>query len=243
MKNLISIFALTLAMLLPVSAQEGEGYGFLNIANLVPGDVPCVVKIGGETLVPDGMKGGTYTGWFMCKNGAKTIEISLGELGKESGTIQVTEGDGKLIGIYLEPSKRTNADGKPLPPRLRIRSFPTYESKGFGLKLVSLNPEVCRIHLGSLKIEAKPYEAIEVPKWNGGGFELTCNGKPVGKISSRSEGGAFYLLVGSDPQGRSTSTLVSVNQQEVPEYLRKKKVEPSRTAAAQVAPTSSSMER
>lgn len=221
MKNLIKLAAVYILLLLPASAQEGEGYGFLNIANLIPGDARCHIKIGGEVLKPDGMQPGSYTGWFMVKNGAKELEVSVGEIGDESGTIQITEGQGNVIAVYLEPDKRRNSQGRQYPPRLRIRSFPIYETSGFGLKFVSLYPELTRFQLGSLKIEAQPFDTIDVPNWNGGRFDILANGEAAGKIFGSSESGAFYLFVGTDQEGEKASVLLSANKQEVPEYLRK----------------------
>jgi len=226
MKSLSKALALLGLLILPLSAQNGDGYGFLNIANLIPGNGACEISIGGETLVPDGLKSGTYTGWFMVKPGAKSITISFGELKSASGNITITEGAGNLIGIYLEPDKRLDTEGKPLPPKIRIKSFPSFASKGFGLKFVSLFPEKSRFQIGNLKLEAEPFKPLEIPKWNGAGFEILHSGKPVGKTTSSSESGAFYLLVGTDSEGAYASVLVSSNDQEVPGYLKPEKNKP-----------------
>lgn len=236
MRTPFKIFAIVSALLLPLSAQEGEGYGFLNIANLIPGDIPCEITIGGEILKDDGLKSGKYTGWFMVRNGSKNLKVSLGELESASGSITITEGKGNLIGIYLEPDPRRDSEGRPNPPRIRIKSFPTYETSGFGLKFVSLYPEQSRFQLGPLKIDAKPFEPVEIPKWNGSGFEITHNGESAGRISGSSEGGAFYLLAGADQQGGKAAVLVSADNQEVPEYLRKDKRKPEESGATAETP-------
>lgn len=223
MKNHFKVLALLSALLAPLSAQEGDGYGFLNIANLIPADDPCEIMIGGETLVPDGLKPGEYTGWFMVKKGSKNITISLGEMDAAAGNITLVEGQGNLIAIYLEPDDRVKPDGRPFPPKIRIRSFPTYESKGFGLKFVSFYPGENRFQLGPLKLDPEPFKPLEIPKWNGGGFEISRNGSSVSKVGGSSEGGAFYLLVGTDLKDGHTAVLVSSNHQEVPEYLKEKK--------------------
>lgn len=232
MKNLIKLALAFTISLLPVQAQQGEGYGFLNIANLIPGDSPCHIRIGGKVLKPDGMKSGSFTGWFMVKNGAKELEVSWGELGEESGNIEITEGQGNVIAVYLEPSEGRDSDGDPKPPQLRIRSFPIYETRGFGLKFVSLYPEIARFQLGSLKVEAKPFDTIDVPGWNGGGFEILANGEVSGEVYGSSEAGAFYLFVGTDQEGAKASVLLSANKQEVPEYFRKDKAAPDESATA-----------
>lgn len=237
MRNPFKICAVAGALLLPLSAQDGEGYGFLNIANLVPGDTPCEINIGGESLKPDGLKSGADTGWFMVRNGSKELKVSVGELESATGTIVITEAKGNLIGIYLEPDPRLDSEGRPNPPRIRIKSFPTYETTGFALKFVSLCPEQGRFQLGPLKIDAKPFVPIEIPKWNGGGFEIIHNGEKAGQVSGSSEGGAFYLLVGEDQKGGKAAVLVGANMQEVPEYLRKDKPKPVESGAAAEPPT------
>lgn len=232
MKKLSKALASLALLTLQLSAQEGDGYGFLNIANLIPGNEACEITIGGETLVPDGLESSSYTGWFMVRPGAKTLTVNLGELDKASGAIQIVEGAGNLIGIYLEPNKRLDSEGKPLPPKIRIKSFPTYDSRGFALKFVSLFPAESRFQLGSLKFEAEPFKPVEIPKWNGGGFEILQEGKSIGKASGSSESGSFYLLIGTDNKGAYASVLVSSNHQEVPGYLKPKKEEPKAPATA-----------
>lgn len=230
MKNLIETAAIHFLLLLPLAAQTGDGYGFLNIANLIPGKEPCAITIGGETLVPDGLRAGTYTGWFMVKAGTKTMSITMGELNKASGNIVITEGVANLIGIYLEPDKRIDPEGKSYPPRIRTKTFPAYDTKGFGLRFVSLCPEEKRFQLGNLKFQAEPLKPVEIPKWNGSGFEIICAGQEIGRTTGVSESGAFHMLVGTDHNGAYTSVLVSTNHQEVPEYLKPEKKEPATPA-------------
>ena len=213
-------------MILPLSAQEGDGYGFLNIANLIPGDTPCKISIGGEELVSDGLKAGTYTGWFMVKTGSKKIEIKRGELDPASGSMQFVEGLGNLVAIYLEPDPRVKPDGKPYPPKIRIKSFPTFDSKGYGLRFVSLCPGENRFQIGNLKLDPKQFDPVKIPSWSGRGFEISRNGSSIGRVTGSSESGAFYLLVGSDQNGFHSSVLVSSNAQEVPEYLKPDKKKP-----------------
>lgn len=225
MKALSRSFSCLIALIVlaaPLTAQEGEGYGFLNIANLIPAKEPCEIKIGGEVLAPDGLAGGDYTGWFMVAKGTRNITITS-EGGKPvTGSLNIEEGRGNLIAIYLEPDKRPQPDGKPSPPVVRIRSYPTYKATGYDLKLVSFHPGENRFQLGPLKLEPEPYKAVEIPKWNGNGFAISRNGESLGDIRGASESGAFYLLLGTDLAGAHTAVLVSANEQEVPEYLRKK---------------------
>ncbi|MFK7851255.1 MAG: hypothetical protein AB8D78_09780 [Akkermansiaceae bacterium] len=223
MKNLCKAIAVFFLLGPCADAQEGAGWGFVNIANLIPIGKACEIRIGGETVVPDGLKGGDYTGWFMVKPGSKSMSISLGDLDEAKGNIQVTEGAGNLVAIFLEPNKRLDDEGKPLPPKIRIKSFPTYQTRGFGLKVVSLLPEKSRFQFGNKKLEAEPMKPMKLTNWNGSGFKIQCNGKPIGNVSKAEENGAFYLLVGTDLNASFASVLVSSNPQEVPEYLRPKK--------------------
>ncbi len=226
MKSPASFLAFIILALLPLAAQQGDGYGFLNITNLIPGETPCEISIGGEEVVKGGLGSGAHTGWFMVGNGSKTLTISMAGLDPASGSIEITEGAGNLVGIFLEPDKRRKPDGKPYPPKLRIKSFPTYESKGFGLKFVSLCPGDNRFKLGPLNLDPKRFAPVEIPKWNGSGFEVFCNGDSIGNAGGSSESGAFYLLVGTDSKGGYVSALVNSDRQEVPEYLKKNKTKP-----------------
>ncbi len=221
MKNLFKAALLLAACLLPLHAQEAKEYGFLNIANLIPGEAGCMISIGGEELAPDGIKSSNYTGWFMVESGAKTLSITCEGYDKASGSIEIVTGAGNLIAIYLEHSKRLDADGKPYPPKIRIKSFPTYTSKGYGLKFVSMCAAETNFQLGPLKITPKQFEPTEIPKWSGKGFEIFCNSSSIGSVTGASESGAFYLLVANDHNGAHASVLVSSNNQEVPEYLKK----------------------
>lgn len=48
--------------LLPLAAQdEGDGLGFLNIVNLIPGKIPADVTLAGKDLFPGGLKPGADT--------------------------------------------------------------------------------------------------------------------------------------------------------------------------------------
>lgn len=227
------------ASLSPLSAQEGDGYGFLNIVNLIPGESPCKIEIGGKELTREGLKSGLYTGWFMAKNGPKSIKIASGELDPITDEIQLIEGVGNLIVIFLEPDKRRDAKGKPRHPKIRLRSFPTYKTKGYGLRFVSLCPGENRFQLGSLKLQPESFKPMDIPKWNGGGFKVLRNGQSIGNVTGVAESGAFYLFVGTDDKEVYASVIVSANSQEVPDYLKKEKQKPKQKIKAQSAPTSS----
>jgi hypothetical protein len=223
MKDRFKILCLFLALLLLLPCVRAEvGYGFMNIANLVPGEDRCEIRIDGELLVPDGLPGGDYTGWFMVKPGAKSLKIQLGELDAASGTIQVVDGVETLVGIFLEPVDRLRKDGTPYPPKVRIKRLPAFDARGFELRAVSLCPEKQRFRLDSRELELEAYEPVEVAGWSGAGFEVFHGDQSIGRVAGSSESGAFYLLLGTDLQGGYASVLVSSDRQEVPEYLKPK---------------------
>ena len=47
MKTPFSALLALFCLMLPLSAQEGDGLGFLNIVNLIPGKIPADVTIAG----------------------------------------------------------------------------------------------------------------------------------------------------------------------------------------------------
>jgi hypothetical protein len=235
MKIPFSLFIATCLFSAGLHAQEeGDGFGFLNIVNLIPGDTPAEVEIGGKKLVPGGMKSGDFTGWFVVPVGSKSLAIAVekpeGEaaaIAKATGEIQVTEGAANVVAMFLQPDPRTKPDGTPLPPRIRIKSFPAYDSRGFGLRFVSMCPEDMRFQIGSLKLDAKPLEPIVIPKWTGAGFEVMHNGKPVGKTAGSTEPGSFYLFTAPGEAGAFITVLTRSDPQVIPPWMKKEKKKPA----------------
>ncbi len=230
MKNHCKALLLLLSFLLPLSAQEGDGFGFLNIVNLIPGGTPADVTIAGKILFPGGLKSGSDTGWFMVPVGKKAMTIELEEakeklprIEKTSGEIELLEGVANVIAIYLQPDIRKKPDGTPLPPTIRIRSFPAYDGKGFALKFVSTCPTDNRFQLGSLKIAPKPFETVDIPKWSGADFEVMRNGKSIGKARGSSEQGSYYLFVGSDGKDEYVTAITRSGTQQVPPWRKREK--------------------
>lgn len=212
-----------------LQAQEGDGYGFLNIVNLIPGDIPADVTLDGKKLVPGGMKPADFTGWFVIPAGAKSITISLGKkedakpaIAKASGSIEVGEGLSNVIAVFLQPDPRVKPDGTPYPPKIRIKSFPAYDSKGFGLQFVSTSATDQRFQIGPLRLESKPLEPIRIGKWSGAGFEIMHEGKAVGKTAGSSEPGSFYLFVGAGEDGGFMTVLTRADPQATPPWMKKK---------------------
>ncbi len=225
-RALLALFCL----MLPLSAQEGDGLGFLNIVNLIPGKIPADVTIAGKDLMPGGLVAGSATGWFMVPVGGKPITIALEQpentelpIKEASGQVELVDGVANVVAIFLQPDKRMKKDGTPYPPKIRIRSFPAFDGKGFALTFISTCPEESRFQLGPNRIEAKPLDPLKIPKWSGAPFDILHNGKTIGHATGSSESGSFYLFVGSNPAGEYVTAFTSAGTQTVPPWMKKDK--------------------
>lgn len=225
-RALLALFCI----MLPLSAQEGDGLGFLNIVNLIPGKIPADVTIAGKELMPGGLVPGSTTGWFMVPVGGKPITIALDQpedtempIDKASGQIELVDGVANVIAIFLQPDIRKKKDGTPYPPKIRIRSFPAFDGRGFALKFISTCPEENRFQLGPQRIEAKPFEPLDIPKWSGAPFDVLRNGKAIGHATGSSETGSFYLFVGCNPAGEYVTAFTRAGTQTVPPWMKKDK--------------------
>lgn len=232
MKKQIKSALIASFALLPAASAEDVGYGFLNIVNLIPGDIPAEITIDGKKLMPEGIPAGIATGWFMVPKSEKSMSISLDQpedtepkIRMASGTIPIEEGISNLVTVFLHPDIRQNRDGKPSPPVIRIRSFPAYGEKGFALRLVSTSAETHRFAFGPNNIEAKPFEIIQIPNWNGGGFEIMHNGKAIGQTTPNTEPGPFYLFISQNPEGEFVTVLTRSGKQSVPPWFETKNKE------------------
>ncbi|MBC7980725.1 MAG: hypothetical protein H7Y36_09210 [Armatimonadetes bacterium] len=236
MKNLFRNIAFSAFLGLPLGAQEPEKFGFLNIVNLIPHEKSCDIEIGGKQLVPAGLKSGTDTGWFVVPAGKKSISISLTDLDGASGEIELIDNVSSLVAIYLQPDPRRKTDGKPFPPKIRIKSFSAYDTKAFGLKFVSLCPKDNRFQIGPHKLDLKQFQSEDIPNWTGGGFEILHNGKSVGNVPGNQEKGSYYLLVATDHQGKFASVITNCDKQQLPPWMKK---DPSKAAPPAVKSTPS----
>lgn len=231
MRNPSSLLLALALLATGLPAQEAGGSGFLNIVNLIPGKIPAEVRIGGKELIPGGMKPGDFTGWFMVPAGEKSLSIELAKpeteatpaISKEFGKIDVTTGIANLVAMFLQPSLRVKEDGTPFPPRIRIRSFPAYECKGYGLKFVSACTAEKRFQIGPLKLDAKPFDPIDIPNWSGAGFEIIHDGKSIGKTAGSSEPNPFYLFVADGEDGGYITALIRSGTQQAPPWIEEKK--------------------
>ena len=214
---LLSIF------LLAVNSTAQEGVGFLNFVNLIPADKACEIKINSKDPAKGGLKSGDYTGWFLFPTGQCSLVVKVEGLKEFKAKLEIKEGIGALVAIYIEPDPKQSEDDEPSPPLLKIKGFPTYESNGLELRFASVCAEDNRFEIGPLKLDVDRFEVIDIPSWNGAGFELKKNGKKVKKVSSMREKEAFYLLAGSDTEGNCTAALVFGGTPGVPDHLKKKK--------------------
>ncbi len=224
-----ALFAL-FCLMLPLSAQEGDGLGFLNIVNLIPGKIPADVTIAGKELMPGGLVAGSATGWFMVPVGGQPITIALDQpedtklpIEKGSGQVELVDGVANVIAIFLQPDNRTKKDGTPYPPKIRIRSFPAFEGKGFALTFISTCPDESRFQLGPNQIETKPLAPLEIPNWSGAPFDILRNSKTIGHVIGSSEQGSFYLFVGTNPAGEYVTAFTHAGTQTVPPWMKKDK--------------------
>ena len=221
MKFLFKILTLMGCLVPFLRAAETERYGFLNVVNLIPSSSSCEINLAGKVLVPDGLKAGVETGWFMVPIGSHAVSIQHSEYKKFSSTISVVEKSSHLIVIYLQAKERLQPDRKPSPPLIRFASFPAYESKGFTLRAVSMLPERNRFQLARETIELEFLKVTEIPKWTGGGFHIQHNGKPIGEVIRGSERASYMLLLGADFRGNYLTTLVNADIQSLPPWMKK----------------------
>lgn len=222
MKPLVS--ALLLALLhTPATHAEGD-HGFINFINMIPGEEKCEIRIDSKNPASQGLAPGIHTGWFIYPSGPAKISVTLGDLAPVKGSIEIGQGTGSLIAIYLEPPPLpTTKEGKPAPPVIRIRSLPTYTTEGLSLHFMSLCPTDNRFELGTQRLEPEPFKTIDIPGWTGAGFQLKKNGKVIGSVSEMREKEPFYLLVGTDLKGTYLTTLVFGGTASTPPWREKKK--------------------
>jgi hypothetical protein len=221
MKSLIKISALFASLLASIHAAEAQSYGFLNVVNLIPSSARCEIILAGKIVVPDGLKAGAETGWFMVPIGSHPISLKHRDHKTYSSDISITEGASNLIVIYLKSIERLQPDGKPFAPQIRFASIPTYASKGFALKAVSMVPHSSHFQLARETIELEFLKVTEIPKWTGGGFQIQYHGKIIGEVARGRERASYMLLLSSDHQGKYLTTIVNADPQKLPPWMQK----------------------
>ncbi len=229
MKNRSSILPRLFGFLLFVLpavcfAQEPETYGFLNIVNLIPGEKPCDIVLTGKTLVPGGLAATTASGWFLVPPGNLSISLGMEGFDKASGNIDLAAMQSSIIVIFLEapPASKNelNKDNAPRP-KLKLKRFEIFgDTSTYALKLASLCPGENKFSVGPNPFDIKLYSSLDVPKWTGGGFQVSKAGSVVGSIPQQYEKGPYYLFVGTDHADKYCAVAVSAEKQDLPEGIR-----------------------
>lgn len=214
-----SLLCLSILLGSPALAQDApQAFGTLNIISLISDAAPCEVTLAGKKLNPEGLKTADITGWFFIPAGSHIMHIQHPTLGEIDGTIEVAQGSTQAIVIFLHPSKRTQSAGKPLPPDIRIRRFPAFQTpKGFALKAASMLVEPTRYTIGPDTFTLQKAKPIDIPKWNGSGFTVAFSDQPIASIPSSEDSGSYYLFLAENPDGKHTSALVSADPIAIPE--------------------------
>jgi hypothetical protein len=217
---LLSIF---IALLAPVCAQEGE-FGFLNIANMVPGDKPCTITFAGKELQPNGLKAISSTGWFIVPKGEHRMSLEIEGYKSASGVINVALNASVLYVVFLQqvgPPK--DAEGKENPPLLRIRRCEALpEQKGHTLRVMSFCPEPETFHIGPQKLDLELFGFSDILNWNGGAFQVMHGSTSIGSCSGAQEKGAYFVLIGTDHKRNIASLMLRGDIQELPPWMKQK---------------------
>ncbi len=210
-----------------VTGQDSK-YGFLNLVNLVPGDKTCKISIGGKDVIEEGLAASRATGWFAAPIGAAPMDLKIEGYDKASGNIDIVENQSSVIVIFLERIRGTDKDGKPLPPKIRIKrcdALPVPET-GFQLKAMSFFPDENRFQIGQQSLNLKLFEGADIPKWAGGGLKVMHNQKLVGSTPQILEKGPYYLFMGTDHEDKFTCVLVDAEAPDLPPWMKKKESKP-----------------
>lgn len=229
MKNLSEFILTTLTVLACFtsaqvsSAQTPETYGFLNLANIIPGDKPCQITLGGKEVVPKGLPSAQATGWFIVPSGSANLSLEVEGMEGGSGSINIGEHQSSVYVIYLEAPPKRPLDDKPPKPKIRIKRCDALSSPGgFYLKAMSFLPGDNRLMFGQNPVDLTAMTPTEIPKWGGGGIKISMNQKPLGETLPVTEKGAFYLFIGTDHVDKFCSLLVRSDSQELPPWMKKK---------------------
>lgn len=218
MKTLYKALPLLCFIFAQAKAQEDQEFGTLNILSLVSSPTSCEVTLGGKTVMPEGLSSGNSSGWFFIPAGDHQMNIEHPDFKKASGSISVAKDSTEVIVIFLQPTTRKKPDGTPMPPNLRIRRYPAFEtSKGFALKAASMQETPERYQIGETSFNFEKSTAIDIPKWNGGGFSISHSGKVVATVPNREDKGSYYLFFAKNPDGKHLAGFVLSNPIVVPE--------------------------
>lgn len=212
MKRLFSILIPVVFCNVQAHCQEETPRGLLNLVNLIPGKIPCEVSLNGKEMLPGGMKSGAETGWFSLPAGQLDISVKSGDSPLASDSMELKAAAGSVIAIYLEPNARLKPDGKPFPPKIKLRSFRTYEAGIYGLRIVSLCPAEKTFGVGPVKTLLKPFQPIKAKTWAGAAFEVTFGGKVIGKIDASPQRANYYVFVAPGNDGTYFAAKANADQ-------------------------------
>jgi hypothetical protein len=201
-------------------SQEQPPRGLLNLVNLIPGNVPCHVWLNGKEMLPGGMKSGAETGWFALPAGGLEISVKSGDSIPVTADVQLVESTGTVIAIFLKPFTKTNVEGKPLPPKMQLKSFPTHEGGKYGLRIISLCPEERIFGFGSVKTKALPLEPIVIKTWAGAAFDVSYGGKPIGRVGASPQKANFYVFIAPGTDGSFFAAAANSDQLGIPRVPR-----------------------
>lgn len=212
MRNLFKSGALLFAVTCLAFSQEEEDFGTMNILNLVSSETSCEVTLGGKSVMPDGLTSGNTTGWFYVPAGQHQMNIEHPDFGNASGPVAIPKDSTQVVVIFLQPSARKKPDGTPMPPDLRIRRFPAFETaRGFALKAVSMLEEPTRYTIGPNTFTFEKATPIDIPSWNGGGFTIAHGNETIATVTNREDRGSYYVFFSPNPDGKHLAGIVLSN--------------------------------
>jgi hypothetical protein len=209
------LFAATLLFLATSASgqEEGERNGFINVVNMIPTTPACTVLIDSSDLMPGGLKSGTGSGWFSMSSRSVTLEIEAPGCEAASGSVDLPADSSQVVVIFLEPSTKKDSDGKPLPPAIKIKRFPSLEkSKGYSLALASTCEIETRFTIAKQSHTVPRFGTIPIPGWNGAGFSIAKDGKVIGSVTDPNEKGPYYLFISNSGDEYLTSLVSALPQ-------------------------------
>lgn len=220
MKTIFSILAVVALCHGRCLSEEPTPRGIINLVNLIPSNVPCDVSLNGKEMLPGGMKKGAETGWFALPAGRLRISAKSANAIPVTADMELVADTGTVIAIYLELALNPDAEGKPLPPRIKLKSFPTHEDGKYGLRIISLCPEERIFGFGPLKTKAKPLETIDIKTWAGAEFDITYGGKPIGKVGASPQKANYYVFIAHGADGSFFAAKVNSDRLGIPKVPR-----------------------
>jgi hypothetical protein len=200
-------------------AQQPE-VSFLNFANMVPNAKACKISFDDKDLMPGGLKSIEATGWFMVPKGSYKVTVEIEGYKPAKGSITTNPDESLLYVIFLQQiGDKKDEEGKVRPPEVRIKRCPALEQgKGHTLQVMSLCPEPEQFKIGSQTLNLELFGTQDLPKWNGGAFNVMHKEKVIGANTDTQEKGAYTLLIGSNHKRTCSALLVRNEKQQRPVF-------------------------